>query len=81
MSDIPADYREQLDLRGVIAQIDRDRAETRKRQGEPEKHEPEQHKLIAEAAKLDRDRWLAPWLVLASVTSGVVVAVLSHLWR
>lgn len=81
MSDVPADYRDQLDLRGIIAQIDRDRAETRKLQGETEKFVAEQHKLIAEAAKLNRDRWLAPWLLLASIMSGVVVAVIGHFWR
>jgi hypothetical protein len=81
MSDLPADYREQLDLRGIIAQIDRDRAETRKLQGESDKFVAEQKKLLAEASKLERDRWLAPWLLLVSLSSGVVVAVISHLWR
>jgi hypothetical protein len=95
MSDIPADYCDQLDLRGIIAQIDRDRAETRKLQGETEKFVSEQHKLIAEAAqlnveqykltaeaaKLNRDLWLAPWVLAASLSSGVLVAVISHFWR
>ena len=60
MSDIPADYREQLNLRVEIARIDRDRAET--------------HKLISEARKFDRDRWWAPVAVLAAaMTAGGAV--------
>lgn len=78
MSELPEDYRDQLDLRGEIARIDRDRAEA-------VKFAAEQRKLVAEARKLDRDRWLAP-LVLgvslaASLSGGVVVAVVGHFWR
>jgi len=53
MSDIPADWRDQLNLRAEIARIDRDRAES-------EKFIAEQRKLISESRELDRDRWLAP---------------------
>jgi len=74
MSDIPTDYRERLDIETILTQLARSREETLK-------FTAEQHKLMAEAAKLNRDRWLAPWLVLASVMSGVIVAVISHLWR
>lgn len=81
MIDTPADYRDQLDLRGVIAEIDCDRAEARKRQGKMAKFAAEQYKAMAEDAKLRRDRWLWPRLLLASATSGVVVAIISHLWR
>ena len=51
MSELPLDYRTQLDLRAEIARIDRDRAEA-------EKFAAEQRKLISESRKLDRDRWL-----------------------
>lgn len=85
MSDLPADFREQLDLRAEIARIDRDRAETHKLQGETDKFVAEQRKLIAEAAKLTRDRLLAPWLLIASlfaaVSGGVIVAVIGHFWK
>lgn len=72
MSDIPAEYRERLDLRAVIEEIDRRRAESMKLTRESDKFIAEQRKLIAEAGKLDRDRWLAPWLVITSVASGVI---------
>jgi hypothetical protein len=81
MSDIPADYRELLDLRTVIAEIDRKRAEAQKLQEEREKFIAEQRKLLAEAAKLSRDRWLAPWALVASLSGGLIVAVISHFWR
>lgn len=81
MSDIPADYQDRLNIREQIGRIDRARVEGEKLAEETRKFVAEQHKLMAEAAKLNRDRWLAPWLLLASVTSGVVVAVISHFWR
>jgi hypothetical protein len=52
MSDIPAHYRERLDLREQIARIDRMREESLK-------FTAEQHKLTAEAAKLKREPWIA----------------------
>jgi hypothetical protein len=67
-SDIPADYRDKLDLREQIVRIDQLREEGLKFMAE-------QRKLTAEAAKLDRDRWLAPWLVLVAVIGGVVGAI------
>jgi len=67
MSDLPADYHAQLDLRAEIARIDRDRAETQKLIEEAQKLTAEQRKLLAEDLKLaaeqrkfDRERWLAP---------------------
>jgi 3-dehydroquinate synthase class II len=72
MSDIPADYRDQLDLRAIIAQIDRDRAETRKLQGETEKFVAEQHKLMSEAKKFGRDWWIIPLTVLGGIVAGAV---------
>jgi hypothetical protein len=81
MSDIPADYRECLDLRTVIAEIDRKQAETKKLQQETDKFVAEQHKLMAEGNKLNRDLWLAPWVLATSLSSGVVVAIISHFWK
>ena len=71
MSELPLDYRAQLDLRAEIARIDRDRAEA-------EKFAAEQRKLIAESRKLDRDRWLAPLVLAASLLGGIIVTIISH---
>jgi type IV secretory pathway component VirB8 len=98
MSDIPADYQERLNIREQIARIDRaieeghkftaeqQRAqEARKMMAEEQKLAQEARKLDAEHDKLRRDRNLAPWLLMASTTSGVVSAVvvslITHLWR
>ena len=81
MSDIPADYRDRLDIREQIERIDHQRAESQKFNAEQNKLAAEQQKLLAEALKLNRDRWLAPWVLAASLSSGVVVAVISHFWR
>ena len=53
-----------LDLREQIVRIDRIIEES---------HEftAEQHKLLAEARKLDRDRWLAPVLAIIAAAGGV----------
>jgi len=78
-----SDFRDPIDLQAILAKIDRDRTES-------EKFVAEQRKLMAEAAKLDRDRRLAPWqifvtaftAVLAAVISGgVAVALLGHYFR
>ena len=74
MSDLPADYRERLDLREQIARIDL-------AIDEAAKFRAEQRKLASESRKLDRDRWLAPLVLLASVSGGVIVAVLTHVWK
>lgn len=88
MSDIPADYRDRLDLREQIERIDRQREEGQKFNAEQNKLMAEQQKLLAEerklnaeALKLSRDRWLAPWVIVASLSSGIIVAVISHFWR
>ena len=81
MSDIPADWRGQLDLRAEIARIDRERAETAKLTEEARKFVAEQGKLIAEGRKYERDRWLAPLVLAASLLGGVLVAIVSHFWR
>jgi Skp family chaperone for outer membrane proteins len=80
MSDQP------MDLRAILARIDRDLAESAKLREETNKFVAEQHrmtaeaakfnaertKLTAEAAKLDRDRWLAPALAIAAVIGGLL---------
>jgi hypothetical protein len=63
LSDTPANF----DLREQVARIDRAIAETGKLQEETQKCVTEQRKLLAEAAKPQRDRMLAPWqLVLGA---------------
>jgi uncharacterized protein YydD (DUF2326 family) len=85
MSDIPADWRGQLDLRAELARIDRDRSETLKLREESEKFIAEQHKLLAEASKLNRDRWMAPYVLAVSligaIGGGLIGAILTHIWR
>jgi len=81
MSDIPVDDEAEFNMRAVLTEIDRDRAETRRLQGESNKRVAEQRRLIAGACRLIRDRWLVPLhVLLASLTSGTVV-VISHFWR
>ena len=62
MSDIPVDYQERLNLREQIARIDRQREET-------QKFVAEQHKLMAEGRKFDRDPWM---LVVGAIVAGLV---------
>jgi hypothetical protein len=56
MSDTSTD----LNLRDVLARIDRQQAES-------QKFIAEQRKLMAEAAKLERDRAILPWTVAATL--------------
>jgi hypothetical protein len=58
VSDIPADWRGQLDLRKELARIDRDRAETQK--------------LLAEATKFKRERWVIPVTVAGALLAASV---------
>lgn len=41
----------------------------------------EAHKLEAEHDKLRRDRFLAPWIIAASLVSGLIGGLISHLWK
>jgi hypothetical protein len=68
---MPADQGN-LDLRTVLAQLDRLREETLKFTAEQHKLMAERSKLDAETRKLDRDRWLAPWLAIAGLLGGVL---------
>jgi hypothetical protein len=61
VSDIPTDWRGQLDLRAVIAGIDRDRAETQK--------------LFAEATKFRRERWVIPVTVAGALLAAAVARI------
>jgi hypothetical protein len=67
LSDSPADF----DLREQLARIDRAIAETGKLQEETQKFVAGQRKLLAEAAKLQRNRMLAAWqLLLGGFAAG-----------
>jgi hypothetical protein len=57
MSDIPTDYREQLDLRAEIQRIDRDRADMLK--------------LQAEAKKFNREPWLLALVALLGIIAAI----------
>jgi hypothetical protein len=58
MSDIPHDWRDQLDIRAQIARIDRDIAENAK--------------LRAEAQKFRRERWIVPVTVAGALLAAIV---------
>lgn len=67
------------DLKAILAGIDRDPAESGKLRAETEKFVAEQRKPIAEqvkfdaeARKLNRDRWLAPWLAIVGLIGGLL---------
>jgi hypothetical protein len=64
MSELPLDYRDQLNLREQIARIDRDMADI--------------HKLRAERDKLTRDHWLLMLAALIAAFA-VIVARLPEL--
>ena len=57
MSDIPAP-RDPIDLRAILARIDRDLAENAK--------------LLAEARKFNRERWVVPLSIAGAVLAAVI---------
>jgi hypothetical protein len=65
MSDIPADYRTRLDLAELVSRIERQQEETRK-------FVSEQHKLMAEAKRFDRDWWVIPLTAFAAVLAAII---------
>ena len=65
MSDAPDE------ARMPQAQFDRIIQETRK-------FSAEQNKLAAEAAKLNRDRFFAPFVIVATFGSGLLAAIVTH---
>lgn len=76
-----------LDLRAIVACIDRDLMEAGKLRQETQKFVAEHDKLIAEEAKLrsearklDRDRWIAPWLAITGLVGGIIT-VAGTIWR
>ena len=56
-----------LDIQEQVARIERAQEETRK-------FVAEQHKLIAEAAKLERDRRLAPIILISGTVAALIAA-------
>lgn len=68
-----------LSLRAEIARIDKDREETRKFSAEQHKLMREAEKFRAEETKLWWDWRLAPWLIVSSVTAGVIGGVVARL--
>lgn len=71
MSDFTANNADDLNFRDILARIDRQQAETRK-------FVAERDKLLAEADKLRRDRFLAP-LLAASALGGLIAGAASYL--
>ncbi len=65
---LPSDYRDRIDLRAVIARIDRDRAESEKLHEETRKFVAEQHKLMAEGRTF---RWDPVLLIFGAVMAGL----------
>ena len=57
-----------LDIEEQVARIRRSQVET-------EKFVAEQRKLMAEAAKFDRERTLAPWQIMATTAAGTAALI------
>lgn len=62
MSDTP--IRDPIDIQAIVARIDRDLSESAKLRAET-------HKFVSEQRKMDRDRFLSPWLAVAVIMGGV----------
>ncbi|MBY4639232.1 hypothetical protein K6L44_04280 [Gluconacetobacter entanii] len=62
----------EMDFQEQVARIKMMQEETRK-------YVAEQHKLMTKTAKLNRDRWLAPLVVVSSLGGGVLAAIASHM--
>lgn len=65
MSDIPTDWRGQLDLREELARIDRNRAETQK--------------LYAEAGKFNREPWVLVLIGFLTGFMALLAAIVARL--
>lgn len=72
MSDIPADWRGQLDIREQIARIDREQAEIHKLMAE-------RPKLEAETKKYNRDPWILALAALIAAFATVIAGVFARL--
>jgi len=69
-----SDAATELNIKDILARIDRQQEETRKFVSEQHKLMAEANKFTAESAKLTRDRDLAPWqLLLAALGAGAAV--------
>jgi hypothetical protein len=55
------------DIDAVLARIERDLAEAPALRAETERFVAEQRKLMAESGKLERNRTLLPWTVVATL--------------
>jgi hypothetical protein len=77
VSDAPS--RDPIDIRAILARIDRDLAENAKLLAEQQKLAAEQNKLVAEGRKFDRDRWIVPLTMAITVFGGVLAAVIARL--
>jgi hypothetical protein len=60
MSEIPED----INIRDILARIDRQQAET-------QKFVAEQHKLMAEGRKYNRDLWIVPFTVIGAIIAAI----------
>lgn len=72
MSDIPADWRGQLDIREQIARIDAKQAELQKLLAETPK-------LQAETNKYNRDLWVLALVALIAAFATIVAGVFARL--
>jgi hypothetical protein len=75
VSDVPADYRDRLNLREQVARIDDALSRIERQQAETGKFVAEQHKLMSEAKKFNRD----PWFLLIGALGAVLAAIIARL--
>lgn len=72
------DLKEQLArIQRMIDESDKFRAEQRKLIAEGEKLSAEERKLYAEGLKINRDRWLAPVMVIIAAIGAVTATIIS----
>jgi hypothetical protein len=69
----------QAEQQKLLAEQQKMLAEQQKQLAEREKLGAQQGKLVAEGARYDRDRWLAPVLAIVTVIGAVVAGVASVL--
>jgi hypothetical protein len=64
MSDAPMDQKFRLDIDELVSRIERQQAET-------QKFVAEQHKLMAEGRKYNRDRWIVPFTIIGAIIAAI----------
>jgi hypothetical protein len=79
MSDIPADYQGRLDLREQVTRIDEMIFRIERQQEATRKFVAEQHKLMAEGAKFNREVWIVPLTAAFTVLGAILAAVTARL--